>query len=256
MDKALASILAWWESAGVDTPDIKPAAPVKPTAPAVSRAGLRGDQRPAPQTRAVAAPIPETPQSSTLAAKAKNLEELKHIISEFNAGEMSDYARQAVFSRGNPNADIMVIGEAPGRDEDLAGKPFVGPAGQLLDKIFASIGLDESTLYLTTAVNWYPPAARNPSREEIDICRPFLNRHIELVDPKIIVLVGGVSLTSMTGRSGIMKNRGQWTELTVGAKTIPALPIYHPAFLLKQPSVKKDCWRDMLSLRERIAELA
>ena len=173
-------------------------------------------------------------------------------MDKFDAGTLSDSARQCVFARGNPEADVMFIGEAPGREEDIAGKPFIGPAGQLLDKMLASIGLTEDTAYLTNVVNWRLPKNRNPTEEDIALCRPFLHRHIELTAPKVIMLVGGVSLTALTGASGIMKMRGQWQTVSVAGKDIPALPIYHPAFLLRQPTLKKDAWRDLLALRERL----
>lgn len=244
MDKALVSILSWWESAGVTVPDIKAAPRRKPARPeAISIA----ETPKAPTKQAVP---PPSPASADIAKTAKSLDQLRQSLMDFDAGEISDHARQAVFARGNPDADIMVIGEAPGRDEDIQGKPFVGRSGQLLDKIFAAIGLGEDDLYITNVVNWRPPKNRNPTAQEIAICKPFLLRHIELMDPKYIVLVGGISLSALTDLNGIMKNRGQWTTLSVGGKDIPTLPIYHPAFLLRQPALKKDVWRDMLSLRE------
>lgn len=253
MDKALLSIVEWWDAAGVDVPEIKLAPPKKARkAPEPTPVQTQAH---APVARQAPKPAAPAPESGVIAKGCKTLEELKTALGSFDAGTISDHARQAVFARGNPKADIMVIGEAPGRDEDMSGKPFAGKSGQLLDKIFASIGLSEDDLYITNVVNWCPPGNRNPSAEEIALCKPFIERHIELVDPKLIVLVGGISMTAMTGMTGIMKNRGQWSVLTIGGKDIPALPIYHPAFLLRQPAVKKDCWRDMLSLRERYAAL-
>lgn len=246
MDKALKSVLDWWDAVGVDVPDVKLAAPKRKAPP-------RKTQTPTPQARASRPASPATPKpridAAPIAAKAKTLAELKAAMDNFDAGQMSDAARQCVFARGNPDADVMVIGEAPGREEDIAGKPFIGPAGQLLDKMLASIGLTEETAYLTNVVNWRLPKNRNPSAEDIELCKPFLDRHIELVAPKIILIVGGVSLSAMTGLSGIMKNRGQWQSVTVAGKEIHALPIYHPAFLLRQPTLKKDAWRDLLALR-------
>lgn len=250
MDKALKALLDWWEEAGVNVPDMPPAKP-KP----------RASQSIAPQTAALqqaapsAPPAAPSPAASALAQSAKTLAELKTAMEGFDAGALSDGATQCVFSRGNPESDIMVIGEAPGRDEDIQGKPFVGRSGQLLDKMFASIGLSEDDFYITNVINWRPPNNRNPKPEEIALCRPFLDRHIELMNPKVMVIVGGVSLTAMTGLTGIMKNRGQWQTLTIGGRDIPALPIYHPAFLLRQPAMKKHAWRDLLSLRARLSEL-
>lgn len=254
MDKALKSVLDWWDAAGVDVPDVKlsPAkrkVPPRKTPPAQSSARTA---RPASsQTRS-----PATPKAiidaAPMAAKAKTLAELKSAMDKFDAGSLSDAARQCVFARGNPEAELMVIGEAPGREEDIAGKPFIGPAGQLLDKMLATIGLTEESAYLTTAVNWRLPKNRNPSPAEIELCRPFLRRHIELAAPKVILLVGGVSLSALTELTGIMKNRGQWQSIAIAGQDIPALPIYHPAFLMRQPTLKKDAWRDLLALSAQL----
>jgi len=245
LEQALKSLLSWWDVAGVDVPDI-PKATAKPKPRSQSRP--QPEQKPAPSQPSSAA----NPDAIKLVEKITDLDALKKVIQEFDAGEISDHARQAVFSRGNPKADIMVIGEAPGRDEDIQGKPFVGKSGQLLDKIFASIGLNEDTLYITNVINWRPPGNRNPTPEEITMCRPFIDKHMELIAPKIIILVGGVSFSALTGKTGIMKNRGQWTSLNIAGKDVPTLPIYHPAFLLRQPSLKKDAWHDMLSLRAKL----
>ena len=245
MDKALKSVLDWWENAGVDVPDVTLTAPKRKPKP---RPETQKKSAPTPR----AAPEPARPliDAAPIAAKAKTLAELKAAMDKFDAGALSDAARQCVFARGNPESDLMVIGEAPGRDEDIAGKPFVGRSGQLLDKMLASIGLSEDDFYITNVVNWRPPKNRNPSPEEIAMCRPFFNRHIELMAPKAILIVGGVSLSAMTVITGIMKNRGQWQTINIGTVDIPALPIYHPAFLLIQPALKKDAWRDLLALRE------
>jgi len=251
VDKAFQSVLDWWDQMGVDIPPVT-AVPVQKKRPgpkSVTQAPVRkqsaASTKPAPADPGIDDPI-------KVAAAAKSLHELETALRNFNAGPLSDGARQSVFARGNPDCDIMVIGEAPGRDEDIGGKPFIGRAGQLLDKMLGAIGLDENSAYITNVVNWRPPKNRNPKPEEIEMCRPFINRHIELFDPKLILIVGGVSLSAMTGISGIMKNRGQWQSITIGGKDIPALPIYHPAFLLRQPELKKDAWRDLLAFRERI----
>ncbi len=244
MDKALKAVLEWWEVSGVETPDIPARKAPKPKP-------VQKAQHVAPEPAPQATPV----LSSETLSNVKTLDELRQTITTFDAGEISDHARQAVISRGNPEADIMVIGEAPGRDEDIQGKPFVGRSGQLLDKIFASIGLTEETLYITNVIFWRPPGNRNPTPEELIKCLPLTQRHIELIDPKLIVLVGGVSFSALTGQNGIMKHRGQWTTLKANGRDIPTLPIYHPAFLLRQPALKKDAWRDMLSLREQIGAL-
>ena len=256
MDKALASIMDWWADVGVDVPEI---APMR----AKARPAKARNNAAAPKNKSVAkapaAPQVDTPRpikdAAPIAAKAKTLGELKTAMDSYEAGALSDHARQCVFARGNPESGLMLIGEAPGREEDRAGKPFIGPAGQLLDKMLASIGLSEDEFYITNIVNWRPPKKRNPTQDEIEMCRPFLNRHIELAAPKLIVLIGGVSLSAMTGETGIVKKRGQWQELQINGTSYPALPIYHPAFLLRQPLLKKDAWRDLLSLREKLGAL-
>jgi len=251
MDKALKSVLDWWDAAGVDVPDVKLAAPKHKAPPRSAPVQRATPQTPRPKPNTQKPTIDAAP----IAAKAKTLADLKAAMDKFDAGALSDNARQCIFARGNPEADVMVIGEAPGREEDIAGKPFIGPAGQLLDKMLASIGLTEDTAYLTTVVNWRLPKNRNPSPEDIALCWPFLERHIDLAAPKVILILGGVSLSALTDLSSIMKNRGQWQTVTIAGQTIPALPIYHPTLLLKQPTLKKDAWRDLLALREKLQAL-
>ncbi len=261
LEKSLSSVLSWWDEAGVETPALAPPKPKK-------RASLKREPvRPAGKTKAArpAAPLAAAPHDAlikaaeVMAEKCKSAAELKAAIEKFNAGTLSDGARGAVVSRGNPSADIMVIGEAPGAQEDAAGKPFIGPAGQLLDKIFASIGLNEDTLYITNVCNWHPASHRKPNDEEIAICLPIIRRHIALIQPKIIVLIGGASMAALTKLKGITKSRGSWENINVktkdGEASIPALITYHPAYLLRQPHLKRDVWRDMLSLKAKIDEL-
>ncbi len=256
MDKALKSVLEWWDAAGVDVPAI----PSRATSRSVTKRTPQQTQTTVKHNTVTPASRRQTsvedtrPDAAPIAKAAKTLTELKSVMEAFDAGPLSDRARQCVFARGNPEADLMIIGEAPGRDEDIAGKPFIGRAGQLLDKMMAAIELTEEQFYITNVVNWRPPQNRNPKPDEIEICRPFLNRHIELVSPKYILIVGGVSLTALTGLTGIMKNRGQWQTLSIAGQDIPALPIYHPAFLLRQPALKKEAWRDLLELRQKLKQ--
>jgi len=252
MDKALRSLIDWYDRVGVDTPDIAPLPAVqkaRKSLPKLKSAAPQNNPKPIIQKAAEDIPLPA---SADIAHACKTLDELRTAMQKFDAGALSDGARQMVFSRGNPEADLMVIGEAPGRDEDIQGKPFVGQSGQLLDKMLASIGLNEDSFYITNVVNWRPPKSRNPKPEEIALCRPFLEKHVELAAPKVILLVGGVSMSALTGLTGIMKHHGQWEDIQLGGLTLPSMPLYHPAFLLRQPSLKKEAWRDLLSLRAKL----
>jgi len=248
---ALEASHAWWSDMGVDIPAV-PATPPSAT--------KRKPQTTAPHTKTA----PKSPnvdaakqleKAAEQAKAAPTLKALKTIIEGFDAGVLSDHARNVVFARGNPDADIMVIGEAPGRTEDESGKPFVGPAGQLLDKMFAAINLSEDSLYITNVCNWRPPKNRNPTEAELTMCAPFITRHMELIAPKLVVIVGGISLQALTGKTGIMKTRGRWQELDIGGEQIPAMPLYHPAFLLRRPELKKDAWRDLLAIKERLESI-
>lgn len=244
---ALQASHAWWDDMGVDIPLVPPAPPS-----AVKKARKTSkatEAKSAPQQADTSAPLVKATEQ---AKAAPTLEALKTIIEGFDAGVLSDHARNVVFARGNPDADIMVIGEAPGRQEDESGKPFVGPAGQLLDKMFAAIDLSEDNLYITNVCNWRPPGNRNPTESELTMCAPFIQRHMELIAPKLVVIVGGVSLQALTGKTGIMKTRGRWQELNIGGEKVPAMPLYHPAFLLRRPELKKDAWRDLLAIQGRL----
>jgi DNA polymerase len=150
---------------------------------------------------------------------------------------------------------VLFIGEAPGRDEDRQGLPFVGRAGKLLDKMLAAIGLDRTTAYITNVINWRPPDNREPSPEEAAQCLPFLRRHIELVNPKVIVLLGGVALRHVMGHgTGIMKSRGRWLEYNVNGTMVPVMPTLHPAYLLRQPAHKKLAWRDLQDVARKLEQ--
>ena len=247
---ALQASHAWWDDMGVDIPVVPPAPP---------SAAKKVRKTSSPQTKAAATPqkvdtSEQLAKATEQAKAAPTLEALKTIIEGFDAGVLSDHARNIVFARGNPDADIMIVGEAPGRQEDETGKPFVGPAGQLLDKMFAAIDLSEDSLYITNVCNWRPPGNRNPTEEELAMCAPFIQRHMELIAPKLVVIVGNVSLQALTGMRGIMKARGRWQELNIGGETVPAMPLYHPAFLLRRPELKKDAWRDLLAIKARLDE--
>jgi DNA polymerase len=191
------------------------------------------------------------------AAAAGNLAELQAALEAFDGCALKRTATNTVFADGVAAGRIMLIGEAPGRDEDRIGKPFVGRAGQLLDKMLASIGLDRKTnAYITNVINWRPPDNRDPTPEEAGMCLPFLRRHIELADPAVIILLGAVAARHVVGSTdGIMKLRGRWMEYRVGDHMVPLLPTLHPAYLLRQPAHKKLAWRDLQSLRDKMHSL-
>jgi len=183
--------------------------------------------------------------------------ELQELVARFDGCSLKRTAKNLCFARGSEQARIMMIGEAPGRDEDLQGKPFVGRAGQLLDKMLASIDLDrKANAYITNVINWRPPDNRDPSPEEAAACLPFLRRHIELANPGVIILLGAVAARHVVGISdGIMKLRGRWLEYRVGDRMVPLMPTLHPAYLLRQPAHKKLAWRDLQAVKEKMRML-
>lgn len=267
-EKALKALIDWWAEAGLelDAPitRAKPGrAPSAPSAQAKPRA-IAEPPRAATAAAARAAGFGDHakagPGALEAAAKAETLEELEKVIQDFEGCALKRTARNTVFARGNATARIMVVGEAPGRDEDEQGKPFAGRAGQLLDQMFAAIGLSEDDLYISNIVNWRPPGNRNPTQEEIAVCLPLVERHIVLKAPDILIVAGGVSAQSLLrSQTGITRLRGQWADYKLrdasGAETgqsIPCLPIFHPSFLLRQPASKRQAWTDMLALEARL----
>ena len=192
-----------------------------------------------------------------LANNAKTLDELRNAIEAFDGCNLKNTARNTVFSDGNPEANLMLVGEAPGRDEDEQGLPFVGKSGQLLDKMLASIGLDRTSVYISNVLPWRPPGNRTPTHHETELCRPFIERHIELVGPKCLVFIGGSSAkTLLSTNTGIMRLRGKWANYSLGELKIPALPTLHPAYLLRQPAQKMLAWHDLLAVKHKLADLA
>lgn len=192
-----------------------------------------------------------------IAAACHDLAGLRLALENFQGCALKATAKHTVFADGNPKAPVMLVGEAPGSDEDLQGLPFVGRSGQLLDRMLAAIGLDRTHVYISNIVPWRPPGNRPPTGAEIAVCLPFIERHIALARPEILVLLGGISAKALFDTSeGIMKLRGRWKIYRIGERQIPALPTLHPAFLLRQPLHKRLAWQDMLALRERIDSLA
>ncbi|MDT8345415.1 MAG: uracil-DNA glycosylase [Thermohalobaculum sp.] len=210
---------------------------------------------PAPAAALAMVSAPDDPVEAARAAAraAPDLPALHAAITDYAHCPLRQGARNTVFADGVPGARLMIVGEAPGRDEDLQGKPFVGRAGQLLDRMFAAIGLSRQgggagALYITNIVPWRPPQNRTPTAEEIAMLLPFAQRHVELAQPDILVLMGNVACQGLLGRQGITRLRGRWTEV-LGR---PALPMFHPAFLLRKPENKRAAWEDLLSLKDRL----
>jgi DNA polymerase len=267
---ALLAALAWQVEAGVEDAIeerpltryaerlavAKPAAPLPDAAPPSGAPRKRATERPAIQPVPALEPATEALRAAReLAAAARTVGELEEALKAFDGCPLKETATNLVFGDGNPDAEVMLVGEAPGADEDRQGKPFVGVSGQLLDAMMACIGLDRSRFYITNIIYWRPPGNRQPTAAEIAACLPFVERHIELVDPKILVLVGGSSAKTLLGRNeGIMRLRGQWFQYQSAgmARPIPATAIYHPAYLLRAPAQKRDAWRDLLALKQRL----
>ena len=201
-------------------------------------------------------PVPPAPDEAALAARAaaknaKTLEELRGTLDKFDGCALKATASQLVFADGNPEARVMLVGEAPGRDEDIEGLPFVGRSGKLLDRMLAAIGLDRTSVYIANIVPWRPPGNRTPTPQESQICLPFIRRQIELVDPDILVCLGGPSAQTLLGiKEGITKTRGRWFTFDTGKREIRAMPTFHPAFLLRSPLQKRFAWRDFLAIKK------
>lgn len=190
-----------------------------------------------------------------VAAGCATLAELRAALESFDGLALKQSAASTVFADGNPEAPVMCIGEAPGQDEDRQGLPFVGPSGKLLDRMLASIGLDRSGAYITNVLPWRPPANRKPTAEEVAVCLPFLSRHIELVDPQVLVLFGGAAASALLARhEGINRLRGRWFEYSSPGlpRPIPALATFHPAYLLRTPEAKRGAWHDLLMVKRRL----
>ncbi|WP_375551473.1 uracil-DNA glycosylase family protein [Rhodophyticola porphyridii] len=206
-----------------------------------------------PRARPELGPADAVADAERMAAAAADLGALRDAMAEFSHCDLKKGARSLVFADGDPAARVMIIGEAPGRDEDVQGKPFVGRAGQLLDRMFAAIEMgrareDDGALYIINILPWRPPQNRDPSPDEMAMMLPFVKRHVALADPDILILMGNVSCQGILGRKGITRMRGQWTE----ALGKPVLPMFHPAYLLRNPIMKREAWADLLSLRARL----
>ncbi len=227
-------------------------------APQAAAPAARNPAAQAP-ARTVSAPVAATAEGAVAAAKAaaarvSTLQELQAALAAYDHCEMKQGARNLVFADGNPAARVLILGEAPGSDEDREGRPFVGRAGQLLDRMFLAIGLTRTSpdpataLYITNVMPWRPPANRDPEPAEIAMMRPFVERHIALIDPEVIVVMGNTPLMALTGAKGILRARGTWGE----ALGKPLLAMTHPAYLLRNPEAKREAWADLLTLQARL----
>lgn len=281
-DAELVSLLRWYVDMGIDLAvDENPhdrfadsaallstrEPPAEPeAAPAAAAAALPAPARQAPRT--APAPVPAAPpppdqaaiSARELAMAARNLDELRAALEGFDGCALKRTASRLVFADGNPQARIMLVGEAPGGDEDKQGLPFVGRAGQLLDRMLASIGLDRTSVYIANVVPWRPPGNRTPTTQETAICLPFILRQIALCNPDLLVCLGGSSAQTLLGiRDGIMKSRGRWYDFAVegdqGPRRVPCIATLHPAYLLRQSAHKRLAWRDLIELRKAVESL-
>jgi uracil-DNA glycosylase len=260
----VAELLAFYLGAGVDCalsdepanrlsdPDPAPvareaapqrAAPARPLTPA--RPLLIGDAPPPPDAAIASA--------RDAARTAPTLEALRELMQAFDGCALKATATRLVFADGNPKARVMFVGEAPGRDEDLEGLPFVGRSGKLLDRMLGAIGLDRTNAYIANVIPWRPPGNRTPTPQETQICLPFIQRQIELVNPDVLVTLGNPSTQALLAtREGIMRSRGRWFDYDTGSRVIRALPTFHPAYLLRSPSYKRMSWQDLRAIAKAL----
>jgi len=222
---------------------------------------------PAPDHRQSGAPspgdsglrAPPSPDAAIMAARtsagsAKSLDELRALLANFEGCTLRGTATQLVFADGNPEGRVMFVGEAPGHEEDITGRPFVGRSGKLLDLMMEAIGLDRSCAYIANVVPWRPPGNRTPTPQETAICLPFIRRQIELADPDILVCLGQPATQTLLGsKEGITRTRGRWLKYDTGMREIRALATFHPAFLLRSPLQKRFAWRDFLAIKKALA---
>ena len=201
--------------------------------------------------------IPNTEEAHLSAAASRNLDQLRLAVEAFDGCGLKRTAMNTVFADGNPRADLMLVGEAPGAEEDRKGLPFVGAAGHLLDRMLAAIDRDRTSAYISNILFWRPPGNRNPTNEEIAVCLPFVQRHIALVRPRVLVLVGGIAAKTLLNRSeGITRLRGKWYKYCPDDSGVPvdATAVFHPAFLLRKGHQKRETWQDLISIRARLTD--
>jgi uracil-DNA glycosylase len=272
MPGAADELLAFYVDAGVDVAlgeapvdrfaDPAPNAPAPGHEPAsrieTARPSRRLPPKGTPRPPDRVAPAPAPPEVAVMAARdaarsAASLEELRAILQAFEGCALRTTAKQLVFADGNPQGRVMFVGEAPGREEDLEGLPFVGRSGKLLDLMMAAIGLDRSSAYITNIIPWRPPGNRTPTPQESQICLPFILRQIELADPDVLVCLGGPAAQALLGvKEGILRARGRFLSYQTGSREIRAIATLHPAYLLRQPLQKRLAWRDFLAIKRAL----
>ena len=252
------AMLDWYRAAGVDVAvgdepvdrfATSAVAPPKRSLPVAGGAAAA----PAPTP---AVPLTINPdETRAIAAAAPTLEALRAAMDAYDGCALKHRATQLVFADGNPQSRLMLIGEAPGAEEDRQGLPFVGRSGQLLDRMLAAIGLDRTKVYIANIVPWRPPGNRTPTPQEAAVCQPFIERQIALADPDILVCLGGPSAQALLGtKDGILKSRGRWTTYDTGSRRVRAIATLHPAYLLRQPLQKRLAWRDFKAIRAALAQ--
>lgn len=248
----LKTLLSIYQDAGVD--EVISATPHNRFQENQEMSTLEQAEKPRPPVAPLISPKEAASAAYLSAHAAQTLEELKAALMAFEGCSLKYTATNLVFGDGNPRARIMLIGEAPGADEDRQGLPFVGQSGQLLDKMFAAIGLTRQSFYITNIISWRPPGNRQPTPAEADACLPFVKRHIDLVNPDFLVLVGGTATKTLLGsKEGIMRLRGIWKDYTSEAgKQMKVMAIFHPAYLLRSPGQKREVWRDLLKIKHTL----
>jgi uracil-DNA glycosylase len=269
---SVAQLLAFYLEAGVDCAlNEEPLNRLSdPERPAEFKSAVPSDETSTtrsikPPPASFVAPVSESPpapdavvaSAREAARTASSLEVLREMLEKFDGCSLKSTATRLVFADGNPKGRVMFVGEAPGRDEDIEGLPFVGRSGKLLDRMIAAIGLDRTKVYIANVIPWRPPGNRTPTPLETQICLPFIQRQIELVDPDILVTLGNPSTQALLAtREGIMRTRGRWLNYDTGTRAIRAMATFHPAYLLRSPSYKRLSWQDLRAIAKALAQTA
>ena len=245
------TVLEWQLDAGVD--EIVGFEPANRFAPPPVRKAPAAPAAVSGSAPVAARPAETAPCSARQVARTADLDALRERLLAFDGCALRKTATNTVFGEGPAGARLMIVGEAPGADEDRQGRPFVGPSGRLLERMLAAIGLPREDVYIANTVYWRPPGNRTPSAEEVEACRPFINRQISLVAPEVLMLAGGAAAKTLLGTTeGIMRLRGRWSRFGTPDGSIDVMPTFHPAFLLRSPARKREAWRDLLAVKARL----